>query len=142
MPTCIWTNKTTDRAVPVTLDVPSNTGGERTPQTMHVLPEHEADLRAYNERVARWGRPMIVGLLGLSGLMVAVALGGGLAGWSDRTVAQIAGGLVVAMSVVLFAFPFATPQTVGMFGIRTSIRLARVSGIVMAGLGLWIALYG
>lgn len=142
MPTCIWTNETTDRAVPITLDVPSATGGARSSQTSHVLPEHEADVRAYNERVARGGRLMLVGVLGLSGMMVVVAIGGEIAGWSDRSIAVIAGWMVVATSALLFALPFATPQTVGALGIRGSVRLSRALAVVMAGIGIGIAVWG
>ncbi len=142
MPTCIWTNEATDRAVPITLDVPSSTGGAGSPRTAHVLPEHESDVRAYVQRVERGGRLMLAGVLGLSGIMVAVAVGGEVAGWSDRVIAQIAGWLVIAMSGLLVAFPFATPQTVGALGIRASIRLTRALSVVLAAIGVWIALYG
>ena len=85
---------------------------------------------------------MLVGVLGLSGVLLAVAVGAEVLEWSDRAVSGIAGVIVVAMSALLFAFPFATPQTVGMMGIRSSIRLTRVLAAGMAALGVRIGLYG
>ena len=141
MPRCIWTNDTSDRAVPVTLDVPTPTGGTTAPRTLHVLPEHEADLRAYNARVVRYGRPFLAGMLGLCGLLVAAAVAGPAFGWGDRTVAAVVGLGVVGMGALMVALPFATPQTVEALGIRASRRGARALGVLTVALGGTIALF-
>ena len=140
MPVCIWTHETSDRVVPVTLDVPSNTGGERTERTLHVLPEHEADLRAYNDRVATHGRTFVRSMFGLSAVLLGVAVGGAVADWPTSIVSAVVGLGVSAIGWLMIAFPFATPQTVGALGIRRSVRLTRVLGAVTVGLGIWIAL--
>ena len=140
MPVCIWTHETSDRTVPVTLDVPSSTGGARTERTLHVLPEHEADLRAYNERVARYGRTFFRAMFGLSAVLLGVSVGGALGGWPDDTVNLLVGFGVSAIGWLMIAFPFATPQTVGALGIHKSIWLARALGAVTVGLGIWVAL--
>ena len=138
-PRCIWTGQRSDRAVPVTLDVPSRTAGAASPRTVHVLPEHEDDLRAYNASVTRWGRPMLVGLLALTVALVGLAVAGAVLGVSEADTAVGAGALVGAMGLVIVAFPFATPETVGAVGIRASVRIARVLGLVAVALGVWIA---
>ncbi|PAP75512.1 hypothetical protein [Rubrivirga marina] len=142
MPTCIWSHETSDRVVPLTLDVPSNTGGERTEQTLYVLPEHEAALRAYNERVARFGKTFLRAMLGLSAALLGVAVGAPLFGWPDATASAIVGLGVSGIGWLMIAFPFATPTTVRSLGIRRSIWIARGLGAVTVGLGIWIALAG
>ena len=141
MPVCIWTHETSDRAIPVTLDVPSGTGATRTERTVHVLPEHEADLRAYNDRVARYGRTFLRAMFGLSAVLLGVSVGGALGGWSDDVVGLVVGFGLSAVGWLMIAFPFATPQTVGALGIRRSVWIARVLGALTVGLGIWIALF-
>lgn len=141
MPTCLWTNETSDRPVPVELDVPSRTGGAGSERTVYVLPEHEADLRAYVGRVARYGRTFFVAILAITALLVAVPLVGDAAGWSDRSIAASVGLGVVALGALIVAFPFATPETVGAFGVRTSVRIARVLGGITVALGVWITAF-
>lgn len=138
---CIWTNRWNDRVVPVEVQVPSATGGPGSGRTLYVLPEHEADLRAYNARVARYGRPMLVAILGLSALLLIVTAGGAVFGLSGRAMALSAGLGVAAMGALLVAFPFATPQTVDALGIRAARTTARVLGVLTLLLGLGIAAF-
>ena len=122
--------------------MPSNTGGERTERTLHVLPEYEADLRAYNERVARFGRTFLRAMLGLSAALLGVAVGAPLFGWPGATASAIVGLGISAIGWLMIAFPFATPTTVGALGIHRSIWIARGVGAATVGLGIWIALAG
>ena len=140
MPRCIWTHETSDRTVPVTLDVPSSTGGGATQRTVDVLPEHEADLRAYNARATRYGRPFVLAMLAFSALLLGVAVGGAVLGLSETLVSRLVGLGVAAIGWLTIAFPFATPQTVGMLGVRRSIHLARGLGVLTVALGARIAL--
>lgn len=142
VPTCVWSHETSDRVVPVRLDVPSNTGGARTERTLHVLPEHEADLRAYNERVARHGRTFLRATLGLSAVLLGVAVGGAVGGWSEALVGAIVGFGVSAIGWLMIIFPFVTPTTIDLMGIRRSMWLARGLGAITVGLGIWVALAG
>lgn len=105
-----------------------------------MLPEHEAELRAYNRRAARWGRPMLVAVLGLTVALVALAVVGAALGLSEAETAGGAGALVVALGLVVVAFPFATPETSEALGVRASVRVARVAGVVTVATGVWLAL--
>jgi len=46
------------------------------------------------------------------------------------------GMLFAAMGVTIFVFPFCTPQTFDMLGVKGTIKLARVLGIILIAVGL------
>lgn len=137
MPVCIWTGRSSDRAVPVPPAASSTAGAP-----LFALPEHADDVRRYRQRVERWGTPMLLALLGLTGVLLVAAVGGSAFGWSDGVVGGVAGASVAAMGLVMVVFPFATPQMVGAFGIRRSVRIARGLGLLTAALGVGIVTLG
>ncbi|MEM1117187.1 MAG: hypothetical protein AAF845_19855 [Bacteroidota bacterium] len=139
---CIWTFQRDDRVIPVTVDAPALFGGRALPRTFHVLPEHEADLRAYLDLAARYGRPMLGGVLGLTAAIVGVAVLAVAFGWPDRLVAVAVGALTAGIGLVLIALPFVTPQTVMAFGLQSSVRIARWVGGLTVAVGGVIAVLG
>jgi uncharacterized membrane protein len=50
----------------------------------------------------------------------------------------VAGTVMLVFGVLLIVFPFATPQTVQMMGVRASVRLVRISGLALAGWGIYL----
>jgi small neutral amino acid transporter SnatA (MarC family) len=49
---------------------------------------------------------------------------------------------VAALGLLFVAFPFTTPETSAFLGLRRSIRIARVLGLLLAALGAWIVIAG
>ena len=110
------------------------------PETHSVLPEHEADLRAFASLAQRTGRAFLLSILGLTAVVVVVAALGTFGVLSPAASAWGVGLGCMGMGLLMIALPFATPETIGAFGVRRSIRIARVSGVVVAGVGLAIGL--
>lgn len=43
------------------------------------------------------------------------------------------------LGVAIFFFPFATPETVEIYGLRNTIRIVRVLAVIIVGLGITLA---
>jgi hypothetical protein len=127
---CIWSNRQGDDLVGIRLpktDALGRVVGERTAFVQQI---HEQRARAFVEKAVRHGRLFLaLILLGVMGL-----LGFGAAGWT-----VLAGASIVGMGITVLFLPFVTPQTMEMFGIRTSIVLARVAGLLLVAMGGVIA---
>ncbi len=141
-PKCAWTGEWTDRAVPVEVAATDRFGRPAPPRTLHVSPEHEAELRAFAERARRYGRPFLLTMAGLTLAMVVVAVLGTADVLSESATAALIGLLTALVGLTIIVMPFATPETVGGLGVRASVRLARVVGVATIGLGVVIALLG
>lgn len=139
---CIWTFQRDDRVVPVTVDAPALFGGRTRLMTVHVLPEHEDELRAYLDLAVRYARTALYAMLALAAAIVVVTIGALALQVPDRLVAIAVGGLTAAIGLVLVALPFSTPQTVMVVGLRQSVRIARWIGWVTVAIGAAIAALG
>ena len=141
-PKCAWTGKRSSRAVKITVDGVDRIGRPAPPEVLHVLPEHEQDLRAFAGRARRFGSTFLVAVLALTLGMVAAAVLGGAGVWSTRVTAVVVGMLVSLQGFLFVAMPFATPETVQMMGIRRAMLLVRVLGLFTIALGVVIGFLG
>lgn len=121
---CIWSHKKD----PGTRQISLKPGERSLEETYWVCPVQEAEFRHFYTQAARHGNLF----LGLIGLIVAVGFGLVLFE-SDVGVAL----LLLSIAAVMLTLPFATPQTVQRFGVRTSVWLVRVGGVVMLGFGIF-----
>lgn len=99
--------------------------GERhAPETYRVCPAHEEEFRRFHARTARCGYrffALFVLLMAAGFVLVPFA--------SDVTV----GIFLAVLAVVMLVFPFATPQTVRLMGVRASVWLVRgIAAVVLA----------
>lgn len=139
---CAWTGRASDRLVEVQLPGVNRFGRPTAPITVHVLPEHEDELRAHAERVRRYGTAFLVAIVVLS-LLVAVTALLPLLGDAWRRPALVVTGIVLGlMGLLIIALPFSTPETTAFFGVRRSIQIARVSGAVLVVLAAGVVLFG
>jgi len=126
---CIWSHRQGDDLIGVRLPRTNAFGWVVGEQRVFVAQVHEDEARKFAVRVARYGRLflalMLLGVVGLIGFSTT--------GWTHA-----AGACLVGMGVTAQYLPFATPQTVAMFGIATSIVLARVAGCLLILLGVAI----
>jgi len=139
---CTWCGTSEGTLKTITVETSNRLGTSTREETMTVHPEHEAELRAYAEQTRRYsGRFMLLTLL----FALFIPMGGVFAGiiWaSDALIAGIVGLSIVVVGMVMYVYPFATPETVQMLGVRTSKRVVRWLSVVMAGLGVWILWMG
>lgn len=105
------------------------TGVRRFP----VDPRHRQALFAFSAFSARYG-PRFLPALGLWLVATVVAS-------YVRGIAGAGLGLVL-LALLMFALPFATPETVAMLGIRTSVVLMRCLAGVIVLLGAFLLLIG
>jgi hypothetical protein len=110
------------------------------PVRLMVLPEHEAALRAHVARARRYGLPFLIGVVVIGVLAFALALSPIIRPDWEPIATPISGVLVIVLGLLFVAFPFTTPETSAFFGLRASIRIARVLGLLLAALGAWIVL--
>ena len=78
----------------------------------------------------------------LAGILLVPAIGGGVAIWRENIDNGALGYLIMGagMGGAIFKYPFVTPQTVQMMGMKKGILLGRAIGVVLAlaGLGLFV----
>ena len=77
-----------------------------------------------------------------AGILLLPALGGVIAVWRESVDSGALGYLVmgVGMGAAIIKYPFVTPQTAKMLGMKKGILLARIIGtlLVLAGIGLFV----
>lgn len=138
VPRCAWSGERSDRLIEVSLPATDRFGRRTGTLTAHVLPEHEAELRAHADRVHRHGAPFLVAVIVLGLLAFVLAIAGSL-GSVDPVAVPLSGVATAGIGLLFVLFPFTTPETSGFFGIRRSIVIARSLGAVLVAMGLAIA---
>jgi hypothetical protein len=137
---CAWTGERSDRLTSVVVDGIDRIGRPTGPVRLLVLPEHETALRDHVARARRFGLPFLVGVVVIGVLAFGLAMTPMiLPGW-EPVATPLSGLLVILLGLLFVAFPFTTPETSAFFGLRASIRIARVLGLLLAALGAWITL--
>jgi hypothetical protein len=121
---CVWSHRHDPGTRPITL----RPGERYAEETVWVCPAHEEQFRRFYAYAARYGSTFIalIGLIVLAGFGLVLfesSVGLGL--------------LLMGIGAVMLVFPFATPQTVQMLGVRTSVWLVRLGGLLMIGFGLY-----
>lgn len=120
---CIWSNRNDPGTREVMLEPKSRFS---RPEAVQVCSAHESQVREYYDYCERYGG----WFLALHGLLAF----GSLILWALGVPENaVAGGLFIAVGVLVLVLPFATPQTVEMMGIYPSVLLVRVIGVGMIG---------
>lgn len=139
-PQCAWTGVRTADAVPITIPGVDRFGRTVQPRTVHVLPEYADDLRTFADRVRRYGRLFLgaiavltIGMVGAAGLFMTDV-------FTESIAARAVGVLIALLGLLMLGMPFTTPETISAFGVRRSIVVARVLGVITVALGAMIAL--
>lgn len=105
--------------MPVTVTNLWGTKAQRVSVQVHA--EHSEKARRYFSKVRRFARVFLGSMaLGLAAPAVFLTFG-----WLPGLSAT-----VVYLGVVMWLFPFCTPTTIEMLGIRRSVRLARASALL------------
>jgi hypothetical protein len=109
-------------------------GFGRDTATVHVLPQHERELRDFTARVNRRVSWMLVSielslLVGVVGTLL-------VSSGSSGTGALLAGIGAVGVGATLLACPSPTPPTVALLGIARSVLFVRVFALMILVLGL------
>lgn len=133
---CIWCNKSGEDLKEIEALARNRFFRDSRPRRFYVHPAHEAEFRAFNDRVQRLGG-WFLGLIGLA--LVSMLTLQFLLLTSGRGAAiAVTGALTLFIGAVIIAMPFATPETVSLVGIRGAVRLVRFAGVAVVGLGLFV----
>lgn len=135
---CRWCNKAGPDLKEVVLTTLDRFAIKRVERSYLVHPEHEQDLARFNDLGLKYGR-LFLTLVAVS-IAAFMVLEVGLLQVHRAAAILGAGAVVILLGAGVIAMPFATPETVALFGLRTSIILVRACGCVAVGLGIFIAL--
>lgn len=130
-PRCFWSGVRDARAEPIELPPAVVRPSRREGRVRHVLPEHRPALEAYAARVERHGTRMLVTVLALTAVSVAAPLA-----LPEPHGVRALAGVLVLLGLAIARDPFCTPETLEWFGVRSSLRVARIAAWVTGLLGL------
>lgn len=130
---CIWSNEKGDHLKEIKVTTLSPFATRTREETVFISPEHESEFRRFNTYELRYGRLFVAIILAGTVLLTAFALAGSSLG---------AGLTTIAMGILTLLFPFATPETVRIHGLRSSIQMARRLAMLGMGLGVLAILLG
>lgn len=124
---CVWCNRP-GVLKQVTVKITNRFGLDRIEQTLLVHPEHEQLVKEFSEFAVRNARRFLVILasLILAILPLEVVLLAANAQWALWGIALAVSGICMAVTL----YPFPTPETVKLLGLRSAIRFARLAGLV------------
>ena len=130
---CAWCHERGDHLKQITVTVWDHFVLHRQAHILTVHPAHEEKVRAFATHFRRYGRFFLVST-------AAVLLAPFVTSFFFSEAAEdLLGGIFVALlGVTLIAFPFSANVTAEMMGLRSSVRLARVLGMICLLLGALI----
>jgi uncharacterized membrane protein len=129
-PRCTWTGRHSDEVKEIRVETLDRWGIHTREETFGVLPEHEEELRRFVTYQRRFGRLFLLLMVLGTAVVIFVRSNVGV------------GLTMIGLGVVTFAFPFATPETVQMIGMRKSIRSVRYLSILPILIGVAFLLGG
>ena len=140
--TCVWSGKSGCALTQTQYEIPrtylGSFAGKAREIELTVCAEHSSELDAFVESYNQYGA-----IFDKASVILFVGILGGLA--FEMAFARPIGvtSVFVILTGILFtSLPFSTPQTVAVFGLRRSIRIARTGGVILILLGsitfIWI----
>lgn len=127
-----WTGRRKAGLKVVRLPTVTRFGNPGEEKDFLVEPEHEEELRAFVLYANKHAR-LFMGLVSI--LSVACLVGAFLL--KDRPEMRwVLGATIALLGATIWIFPFATPETTAMLGLRASRTLARASAVITALMGL------
>lgn len=131
-----WTGKASADLIEVRLPTVDRIGRPAGEKVFLVEPKHEAELRRWMEYVNRSGKRFLGWMLGLS----AVTLGASFLGPEWQGAYGIVAASIACMGVTILLYPFATPETNRMMGMKKARTVARMGGFFLLLMALVLAL--
>ncbi|MFH0948031.1 MAG: hypothetical protein V1833_03435 [Elusimicrobiota bacterium] len=132
---CVWCYKKNEGLKQIEVIVPNRFGMRAHKEIFYVCSsEHERYFKKVADYAKRFGFFFLV-IIGLSTVSV-IAVSSLVC---EEIVNYVVGSDISLIGILIIIFPFATPETVAILGVKKSIILMRVVGIVLLILGLLIA---
>jgi predicted nucleic acid-binding Zn ribbon protein len=133
---CIWCNRRDESLRQIVVVVPNRLGLRPRERALFICSSDcEHRLRKFNDHVRRFGF-LFLSLIGLS-LASLVAL---LFVLPKALIPVGLGSIISFIGAALMVFPFPTPETVRLLGVRRSVALVRSLGVLLLVMGVLAAL--
>lgn len=133
---CIWCNKKDNSLKEIVVTASNRFGSKPREKIFFVHPEHEITFRAFNQYSEKFNKLFLV-LIGIA-LLAMILLQIVLVAVNQNLGIIGVGVAVIFLGILVIVFPFSTPETVMLFGLKSAIKLVRVVGLVAVGLGGWV----
>jgi hypothetical protein len=128
---CIWCGKQSYEVKEVAVLSTNIPASRQREISFCVCPEHEEKLRRYYDRARCYG-PLF---LGLNAIFLLCLIISALLGNYNYLFGYLFIGSFAAIGTVMFIFPFCSQTTFELMSITTAIKLTRIMGGVIFGLG-------
>ncbi len=125
---CIWTNQKSDDLKELSV---TNLNTKKA-ETVYVLPEFEQEFLEFYKFAEKYANKSLVALMSLSFALVFVVI------LPKPIMPYFVSLVLVIIGILCYFFPFITPETVKMLGIKKSIIMARFLGVIIALFGIYI----
>jgi len=137
---CVWCHRSDEPLTTIRVERPAWLPSHVNEEEVVVHPDHEEPVRAFYAAVRRHGPTAFR-------LLIRIALFGSLAAAGTAFVSPflslgVAVLMLVGIGATLLRYPFSTPETVQLFGIRRARRIARGVGLACILFGLGLAGWG
>lgn len=125
---CIWSNQKNENLKELEV---KNLNTKKI-ETVYVLPEFEQEFLSFYKFAEKYANKFLIAVISLSFAFVFVLV-------LPKSISPyfLSLGLVL-MGILCYLFPFVTPETVKMIGMKKSILTAKVLGIIIALFGTFI----
>ena len=131
MAKCIWCGKQSYEVTEIAIAGTTFPASKRREFALFVCPEHEEKLRRYYDRARCYGALF----LGLNVIFLLCLIISALLGNYNYLFGYLFIGSFAAIGAVMFIFPFCSQTTFELMSITTAIKLTRIMGGVIFGLG-------
>ncbi len=127
---CVWCNKKAPNLKEIRISVVGRFGVGKHDTTMNVCSNYcEKKLRGFVEYANKYALLFICSIFGALLVMIASSV---------LRIPMVIPIAVCMLGILVIIFPFATPETVGIIGVKKSITIIRVLGFMVFFMGAFI----
>lgn len=128
MKKCIWTNQKSENLKELEV---TNLNTKKI-ETVYVLPEFEQEFLNFYKFAEKYANKSLIAVMSLTFSLVFVVI------LPKSIIPYFLSLGLFLMGVLCYFFPFVTPETVKMLGMKKSIITAKFLGVIIALIGVYI----
>lgn len=134
--TCIWTNLKTDKAKEISIIALNRFGGGVHEKKVYILPEYEQQFRKFNTYMLRYSKLFLILVLGLPVIPIILTFFLFFELITGTLILFVTGLLTFSIGITFILFPFPTPETVNMFGLKRAVSIVKIMGALVSLFGI------
>lgn len=129
MKKCIWTNKKSEDLKELEI---KNLNTKKI-ETVYILPEFEQKFLEFHKFAEKYANKFLIAIMSLTFSLVFIVV------LPKSIIPYFLSLGLFLMGILCYFFPFVTPETVKMLGIKKSIIIAKILGVIIALIGIFIS---